>query len=195
MSSCYHRFFSKLSGPPIFACVVKAAAFIWKIQAPSKSIFFGWRLIHDRLATKDHLYKKGILDISESNCVFCSEEEERLAPLLGGCLAVKPIWLKVFDWLGCISYFSLVDFIIFPYISDKVHSTAKRKIIGAIWLATCWHIWLIWNAINFKDGKFSFLDCMSKIIFSSWKWLCSSSKIAKNCNFHVWHISPLTCFE
>ncbi|XP_058745976.1 uncharacterized protein LOC131618836 [Vicia villosa] len=171
-------------------CAGSDDAFWWKlnkeeIDAPSKSLLFGWRLIHDRLATKDHLFKKGILEIAEINCAFCSVEEECLAHLLGGCLVVKPIWLKVFDWLGSITDFSLVDFITFPFISDKVHSPAKRKIIGAIWLATCWHIWLIRNAIIFKDGNFSFLDCMSEIMHSSWNWLCSSGKLVKICNFHV----------
>ncbi|XP_058766044.1 uncharacterized protein LOC131639579 [Vicia villosa] len=195
VQSCYYRFFSKLSGPPIIANVVKASTYIWKVQAPTKTLFFGWRLIHDRLATKDQLYKKGILDFTEMNCVFCSVEEERLSHLLGGCQVVKEIWLKVLEWLGFITDFSLVDFITFPFIYDKVNSLAKRKIIGAIWLATCWHIWLICNAIIFKNEKFSFLDCMSEIMFSSWKWLLSSGKIANNCNFLVWRLLPLTCFE
>ncbi|XP_058774295.1 uncharacterized protein LOC131648562 [Vicia villosa] len=67
VSSCYYRFFSKLSGPPILPSVVKDAYFICKIDAPSKTLLFGWRLIHDRLATKDHLFMKGILDITEIN--------------------------------------------------------------------------------------------------------------------------------
>ncbi|XP_058783955.1 uncharacterized protein LOC131658705 [Vicia villosa] len=99
VKSCFIWFFSKLSGPSLSEEVIKAAAFIWNLNAPSNFLFFGWRIIHDRIATKDNLIKRGILDANDSLCVFCSTSEESLSHLLGGCSVMFEIWSKVFSWI------------------------------------------------------------------------------------------------
>ncbi|XP_058741449.1 uncharacterized protein LOC131613827 [Vicia villosa] len=82
--SCFSWFFAKLSGPTLNDQVIKAATFLWNLNAPSNFLFFGWRIIHDRIATKDNLLKRVILDVNDSFCVFCSITEETLLHLLGG---------------------------------------------------------------------------------------------------------------
>lgn len=52
IKSFYERFFAKMSGPSIDTATVKVAAGLWKVKSPSKILFFGWRVIQDRIATK-----------------------------------------------------------------------------------------------------------------------------------------------
>ncbi|XP_058758666.1 uncharacterized protein LOC131631923 [Vicia villosa] len=174
VSSCYRWFFAKLSGISLQHSIVKASVFMWKVIAPSKFLFFGWRIIHNIIATKEHLLKRAILDDSGSFCVFCSSEIESLKHLLGVCRVVKGIWVKVFEWLGVSENLSLDEFLNFPFAYEKMKNGVSRKIMGAIWIATCWSIWCKPNDIIFNKVKFSFHECMSDIVSRAWMWLQSS---------------------
>lgn len=59
VKSCYDRFKAKLSGPPINSVLVKALNNLWKVIL-LKFCFFGWSSIHNRIATKDQLFKRVI---------------------------------------------------------------------------------------------------------------------------------------
>ncbi|XP_058783188.1 uncharacterized protein LOC131657849 [Vicia villosa] len=150
VKSCYERFKAKLFGLSIDPSIVKAASLLWKVKTPSKLLFFGWRIIHNRIASKAQLHKRGILDSSVLNYVFCSVVDENLSHLLGGCVVVVGVWKKVFEWIGAIDVLSLEEFFRFPFAMHKVKSTDCRATIAVIWLATVWGIWLERNAIIFK---------------------------------------------
>lgn len=51
VKSCYDHFKDTFSGPPLNNSVVKALSSLWKIKAPSKILFLGWRSIHKKIAT------------------------------------------------------------------------------------------------------------------------------------------------
>ncbi|XP_058768826.1 uncharacterized protein LOC131642615 [Vicia villosa] len=161
---------SKLSGPPLSSIIVKAVKHLWKVKAPPKVIFFGWRIIHNRLATKDQLIKRGILmDDIVSECVFCSTETESLSHLLGDCLVVEAIWRKVYEWIGPVDELYLEEFEWFLFYFEKVKNLAKRSLVAVIWLATACSIWNRRNGIIFKNDSFSFTEYMSEVVFNSWK--------------------------
>lgn len=132
VKSCYECFKAKLSGLGIIPNMVKASSLIWQVKAPSKILFFGWRIIHNRIAPKDQLHERGILGSNDLLCVFCSIEEECLLHILGGCRIVVAIWKKVFEWIGSIAGLSLEEFEGFPFVFDKVRILVKRKIVVVI---------------------------------------------------------------
>jgi hypothetical protein len=48
---------------------------LWLNNVPSKVSIFGWRLLLEKLPTKDALYNKGIItNMIERCCVFCLNE-------------------------------------------------------------------------------------------------------------------------
>lgn len=99
--NCYDMFKSKLSGPPFNARIVKAFNQLWKVKVRPKFFFFGWKIIHNRLSTKNQLIKQGVTGVSgDLKCVFCLSEKECLSHLLGGCVVVSNVWKKVFEWIG-----------------------------------------------------------------------------------------------
>ncbi|XP_058746724.1 uncharacterized protein LOC131619669 [Vicia villosa] len=122
VKSCYDTFKSKLSGPPLNTRMVKAFKHLWKVKAPPKILFFGWRIIHNnRLSTKDQLHKRGMSDVSRDlNCVFCLSEEECPSHLLGGCEVVSKVWKKVYEWMDYGEALTLEEFNEFFFVMEKV---------------------------------------------------------------------------
>ena len=52
--------------------------FLWLKAVPLKVNIFGWRLFLSRLATKDNLHKRNVLDATLVSCAaLCGKEEER----------------------------------------------------------------------------------------------------------------------
>lgn len=66
-------------------------------KSPSKILYFGWRFLHKRVATKDHFFKRGILkEHNDLLCVMCMMEVESLSHLFGDCEVTSRICNKVF---------------------------------------------------------------------------------------------------
>ncbi|XP_058726592.1 uncharacterized protein LOC131597952 [Vicia villosa] len=186
VKSCYDWFKPELSDPTISAIIAKAAAFLWKIKAPPKILFFGWKVIHNILATKDQLINSGMfLDPCDHLCVFCLMEVECLPHILGGCSVVSNIWRKVYELIGSFDDLTLEEFEGFFSIAEKLKNKEKNIVVSVIWLATAWCIWNRRNTIIFINDSLSFRECMSEVIFSSWSWLLSYYKLRDLCNFHT----------
>lgn len=131
--SCYNRFKEKFSGPPLNPIIIKRVDLLWKVRVPPKILFFSWRIIHNKIATKDQLWKRGIvLDGNDANFVFCSLEEKSILHLLGGCPVLVGIWRKVFDRIGPLDNVSLEEFEDFFSFAGKVKNRTKRSIVAVI---------------------------------------------------------------
>lgn len=61
---------------------------------------FGWRMMLNRLPTRDHLARRGILHSAHENaCILCFEEEENLSHMFFQCRISTRIWNKVYQWM------------------------------------------------------------------------------------------------
>jgi len=49
---------------------------IWKLKMPSKVSIFAWRLIQDRLPTRNNLRR--CVEINDASCPFCRNHEEEI---------------------------------------------------------------------------------------------------------------------
>ena len=66
-------------------------------EARPRALFILWLACHNRLATKERLYRFGI--VNDARCAFC-EEVETVQHLLFECGEMYAIWKKVLDWLN-----------------------------------------------------------------------------------------------
>ncbi|KAK2414643.1 hypothetical protein QL285_037213 [Trifolium repens] len=74
---------------------------MWKNNVPSKISIFGWRLLLEKLPTRDALFNKGIITSNiEKRCVFCSTHEESISHVFIHCSFSSTVWRKVLSWLG-----------------------------------------------------------------------------------------------
>ncbi|XP_028189449.1 uncharacterized protein LOC114375786 [Glycine soja] len=70
---------------------------LWKLKVPSKAVVFAWRLLKDRLPTRDNLRKKQI-DLQDYTCPFCRGVEESAAHLFFHCRKIIPVWWESLSW-------------------------------------------------------------------------------------------------
>ncbi|XP_058746901.1 uncharacterized protein LOC131619876 [Vicia villosa] len=196
VKSCYYPFKDKLSGPPLDSNVLMAIKHLWMIKAPSNILFFGWRFILNRIATKYQLVRRRIMmEGNDSLCVLCQKEEESLLHLFSSCEVTVSIWNRVWVWVGLSKELKIDEFVDYFHNCAKIKSLNKRHVRAVIWLATVWSLWIKRNGIIFKDESFSFTECMKEIISNSWRWMGAFYKRVTPCNFHFWNTLPLSCFE
>ena len=70
---------------------------VWMINVPPRIQIFLWLLPHNKLMTKDNLFRRWIEKSKE--CMFCSEEET-ISHLFFDCVIPKVIWDFVSDFCG-----------------------------------------------------------------------------------------------
>lgn len=85
--SCYNLLMHYVTAAPLHQEVtVKALRELWKTQAPPKLKFFGWRVLINRIYSKDNLINRSIILVSDdSYCVFCVSHLEMVDHIFASC--------------------------------------------------------------------------------------------------------------
>lgn len=74
---------------------------LWKCPAASKVVAFSWKLLLNRVPTRDNLRLRNVLPTEVPNsCVLCDREEESALHLFLHCDIAREVWLAVMRWLG-----------------------------------------------------------------------------------------------
>lgn len=85
---------------------------LWKTNALSKVILFGWKLLLIWLPNKDGLDRRGILSGRHNLvCPMCFDEDELVPHLFLQCNVIVHVWIKIFGWLGIIMHDDLVSLV------------------------------------------------------------------------------------
>ncbi|XP_024641765.1 uncharacterized protein [Medicago truncatula] len=77
--------------------------FLWLKAVPLKVNIFVWRLFLNRLATKDNLRKRNILEATNVSCGALCGNEEDMDHLFFQCNYYGRLWLMISDWLGFVT--------------------------------------------------------------------------------------------
>ncbi|XP_057452285.1 uncharacterized protein LOC130744110 [Lotus japonicus] len=74
---------------------------VWLTPVPSNTKAFIWRLLRDRVQTRENLCKRRVLARGVATmCPLCLQEEESSTHLFLRCAATSPIWYACSGWLG-----------------------------------------------------------------------------------------------
>ncbi|XP_058764618.1 uncharacterized protein LOC131638082 [Vicia villosa] len=172
--------------------VKEALKVLWQSWMPLKVKIFGWRLLKDRLATKEQLIRRGIIEPNDERlCVFGCGLLEDSKYLFLNCPIIRRVWRKILDWLGlhditgadCIGHFMHMMEIMRSYCS------LRRAVV--FWMASCWSIWKQRNDIPFNNAVGDIEEIVHSIKMYSWWWLDLGTKHRVYCNFYEWNHSPL----
>ena len=71
---------------------------LWEIKIPPRALSFSWRLLWDRLPTKDNLTKRQI-QIDNDLSPFCHSQPKSASHLFFTCAKVLPLWWEFFSWV------------------------------------------------------------------------------------------------
>ena len=75
---------------------------LWKNNAPSKILIFAWRVLINKIATRDALSRRGVLrDDSDRRCVLCSSEDETVKHIFLDCRVAKKNMAAGLSLAGC----------------------------------------------------------------------------------------------
>ncbi|XP_058774290.1 uncharacterized protein LOC131648556 [Vicia villosa] len=168
--------------------------YIWAAQVPSKLKIFCWRVILDRLPTRNQLIRRGIIaNNHEAMCVFCGLYVEEPDHIFNFCSELRVMWDKIMRWLDFDSY-GAADCceqlrVGIAVLAGKYH--CKRA--AAIWMTIWWCIWKTRNNIIFNNAVLDCDELFFSIVWYSWWWLGIEAKDRIRCNFYEWFKNPSLC--
>jgi hypothetical protein len=156
---------------------------IWKCPAPSKVSGFVWQLLHGRIATRNNLVARQIMDArGDVSCALCGEEKETEFHLFLYCEIAMLVWIEIFNWLNVPfglphNLFSLLHCLL-------VAGTYKMRLsMIMIALAVVWTLWRYRNALLFDNGSGTVAEMVEAVKVTSWKWWLSRANAAQ-CLFY-----------
>ncbi|KAL8485829.1 hypothetical protein ACS0TY_027932 [Phlomoides rotata] len=153
---------------------------LWKSFAPRRYQAIIWKLLHNRMPTKDRLQRIGIIPASEATtCALCGEEKETAIHLFLFCSFAREVWSKIQGWLGITMVPHYTPSINFLQFGEIMGQGEKEKIISTIWVCTNWVLWNCRNKANFK-GEIPKIDKMiGEIKARTWNWTTTKVKVSE----------------
>ncbi|XP_058756741.1 uncharacterized protein LOC131629955 [Vicia villosa] len=167
---------------------------LWKGWMPSKVKIFGWRLLMDRLATREQLMKRNIITNTDlSLCVFGCDSAENSLHLFLNCAFLAGVWKKIMEWLGIDAPLRTDCCDHFLQVMNALRNYCSPRRVAGIWMATCWCIWKQRNDIIFNNVVGDVDEIVHNVKMFTWWWLALGSKQRVLCNFYEWFHNPLVC--
>jgi len=147
---------------------------VWVKHIPSKVSIMVWRLLCNRLPTRDNLVHQGILLPTDGMYVAGCDVLESATHLFLHCDISSELWSSVRSWLGIYSV---------PSGELRHHFTQFTKMAGmpissylfltVIWFATVWVIWKEQNNRVFQNATATTYFLLEKVKLNSFLWLKS----------------------
>jgi hypothetical protein len=175
---------------------VHSLELMWKNNVPSKISIFGWRLLLEKLPTREALFNKGIISNNiEKRCVFCATHDQSIFHVFIQCSSSSTVWRKILTWMGLnlINSSSVQQH--FLLFGDMIKSKSNKKHPHIIWLATTWCIWRWRNNLVFREDRATIFFLVNQIIYMSWFWFSGRLKSNVDISFDYWCTNPLDCLQ
>jgi len=166
---------------------------IWHKQVPLKVSIFAWRLLRNRLPTKSHLLRRGMIIGKVVMCVTGCDMVESAPHLFIHCATFSTLWHFIRCWIGMpgVDPLNIDDhFIMFTHFTG--HSKAHQSFLQLIWLLC---VWLVWNERNnklYNNIQTTIEQLVEKVKFHSFWWL-KANKANFMYGAQRWWSDPLLC--
>jgi hypothetical protein len=161
---------------------------LWKSGAPSKVCTFSWQVLLDRIQTKENLWRRGIIQQEQLNCVFCGASTESTVHLFLHCACSMKVWYEVMKWLGFIIIVppNLVSG--FGTLVGYGRGKNEKVCLALIWNSFLWSIWKFRNDCVFNNKAVIIEEVVDHVKFQAWKWFIG--RVAKTpCLLYEWNWS------
>lgn len=166
---------------------------LWKSPAPTKVVGFSWRMLLNRIPTRENLYRRNALPQDVSTlCVMCGREVERTNHLFMHCSVARRVWIELLQWVG--NMFIMPPNLFSHWACWNAGSSRKKVVKGLrlIWHSTIWAIWKGRNDKIFNNKEVDVLELVEEVKVLSWRW-CLSRTNTPSCFFYEWCWDPLVC--
>ncbi|KAL4568544.1 hypothetical protein LXL04_024158 [Taraxacum kok-saghyz] len=139
----------------------------WCVLVPRKVNIFIWRLLLDRLPTRERLSVWGF-EIESIMCSVCGLVTEHLLHLFCQCEVATSIWDHIFRWLQIPSFGVLHPKEVFGWIEECRLRSNQRKVLEVVVCAALWIMWRYRNDVIHESRKMRkgiILDCIKEFSF------------------------------
>ena len=146
---------------------------LWHKDIPLKVVLFAWRLIRDRLPTKDNLFRRGVIASDARLCLGGCGSLETSPHLFLHCHFLCEVWQFIHRWLGVCSVISSVpaDYLNqFGAVGGNC-SQLRRSFLFLIGMLLCGKYGKERNNRIFNGKQCSTLQIVDKIKALSFVWL------------------------
>ncbi|XP_028205427.1 uncharacterized protein LOC114389037 [Glycine soja] len=157
---------------------------LWEIKIPPAALSFAWRLLWDRLPSKDNLISRQIV-LQNDLCPFCQSQVESASHLFFTCYKVMPLWWEFNSWVKedrVLHSKPMDNFLQHCSLAGSRNSNRRRKIW---WIAATKSIWSLRNDMVFNNQSFDISKLMDRSIYLTWSWLRGWEKDF-TVPFHQW---------
>ena len=157
---------------------------LWDTKIPPRALTFAWRLLWDRLPTKENLSRRNV-DLVNDLCPFCQSSFESASHLFFSCHKVMPLWWEFNTWVKkdrALHCRPMEHFLQQYSIAGSKASNTRRKIW---WIAATTSIWKLRNDVIFHNQPFQISKLVDNTNFLTWSWLRGWEKDF-NAPFHQW---------
>jgi hypothetical protein len=166
---------------------------VWHRHIPSKVSLLAWRLLRNRLPTRDNLMRRGVIPPSDMLCVVGCDCTESATHLFLLCTLSADLWALVLNWLDI--YFVhdgqlRHHFLQFTKMAGMPFST--QVFFRIIWFVTIWVLWRERNNRIFQTTVSSPIILIEKVKLHSFLWL-KSKQVAFAYTFNDWWRHPTLC--
>jgi hypothetical protein len=162
-------------------------------QVPLKVFVLAWRLLRNRVPTKDNLAQRNIISHDSQLCVTECGGLETAQHLFLSCHVVAHIWGLVRSWIGVSSAdpVSLQDHFL-QFIHFAGGFRARRSFVQLVWLCCISVMWTERNNRVFKATEATTQQMLDKVKLHSLWWL-KTHHVTLGLNSHRWWSSPFVC--
>jgi hypothetical protein len=166
---------------------------IWDKQIPMKVSMMAWRLLRNRLPTKDNLVRRHVIHPNAGLCVTGCGSMETAHHLFLSYPVFAPLWNLIRSW---VSFSSADPLMLYDHFLQFIHSTggsrACRSFMQLLWLCCIWVVWHERNNRIFKPKESSVLQMLEKVKVHSLWWM-RVFIVNLNLTSHLWLSSLLIC--
>jgi len=164
---------------------------VWHRYILVKVSLFVWRLLQNRLPTRDNLVRRNIFQHMDSLCIVGCDVVESATHLFLDCGTSNHLWTQVRNWLGISTVFpnEIRDHLHqFSYMAGLPRCT--HSFLKGIWFACVWIIWKDRNDRIFNNADSNPYALFEKVKLHSFLWMKAKHHSFCYC-YYDWWTRPL----
>lgn len=164
---------------------------LWKTLAPFKAQIMAWRLLLDRLPTRDNLLKRNMIISSMASCNCCNAEMETAENLFLACSESRKLWNQMTDWVGVAWAAPKQVGAHREAFSNLLGRGKLKRKLGGLWTCVVWVLWKWRNAVLFEGLEWDFRRVENEIKCRFWSWCVVKGEANPCTSFINWASNKL----
>jgi len=148
---------------------------IWQLKIPPRAVIFCWRLLKNRLPTKDNLLRRNAIT-QEATCPLCGCVQEDVGHLFFNCNLTNGLWWESMSWIRVVGPLPINPVNHFSQFCDGFGASVNHSTRCGWWIALTTSIWQHRNHLIFQGKPFDPYKVMDHAIFLAWSWLKANDK-------------------